>query len=79
MQACANTLVAGPPKRSFDWPRVHAKIPSHRSPSVERFRIHVEGVVHSTRWLDGFPEVGRRGSPWRRKWAKGLLDTSTQG
>jgi hypothetical protein len=68
-----------PPKRSFDWPHVHAQIPSHRNPSVERFRIHVKGMVCSTGWLDGFPEVGRRGGPWRRRWAKGLLDASTEG
>src|ERR1700752_5488777 len=67
------------PKRCFDRPHVHAQIPSHRSPSVERFRIHVEGVVRSTGWLDGFPEVGRRGSSWRRGWTKGLLDASTEG
>jgi class 3 adenylate cyclase len=35
-------------------------------------------MVRSTGWLDGFPEVGRRGGPWRRRRAKGLLDASTR-
>src|SRR5215471_21111508 len=60
-------------------PHIHVQVPSHRSPSVERFRIHVKGMVRSTGWLDGFPEVGRCGGPWRRRWAKGLLDASTEG
>src|SRR4029077_10779493 len=29
-------------------------------------------------WLDGFPEVGRRRGPWRRRWAKDLLDAFTE-
>src|SRR5271166_5970294 len=67
------------PKRSFDRPHAHAQVPSHRSPSVECFWIHVEGMVRSPGWLDGFPEVGRRRGPWRRRWAKDLLDASTEG
>ena len=66
-------------KLSFDRPPAHAKIPSHWSPSVERFRIHVKGMVRSAGWLDGFPEVGRRGGPWRRRRAKDLLDASAEG
>ena len=57
----------------------HAQVPSHRSPSVERFRIHVKSMVRSTGRLDGFPEVGRRRGPWSRRWAKDLLDASTEG
>src|SRR5215469_3196568 len=57
----------------------HAQVSSHRSPSVERFRVHVKGVVGSSGWLDGFPEVGRCRGPWRRRWAKDLLDASTTG
>src|ERR1700709_642721 len=57
----------------------HAQIPSHRSPSVERFRIYVKGMVGSPGWLDDFAEVGRRRGPWRRRWAKGLLDAYTAG
>jgi hypothetical protein len=53
--------------------------PSHRSPSVERFRIHVKGMERPPGWLDGFPEVGRCRSPWRRRWAKDSLDASTEG
>jgi hypothetical protein len=71
-------LPLGRPKRS-DRPHVHAQVPSHRSPSIERLRIHVKGMVRSTGWLDGFPEVGRRGGPWRWRWATGLLDVSTEG
>jgi hypothetical protein len=48
-------------------------------PSVERFRIHFKGMVGSSGWLDGFPEVGRRRGPWRRRWAKDLLDASATG
>src|SRR5258707_2547634 len=59
--------------------RSYAQVPSHRSPSVERFRIHVKGMVGSPGWLDGFPEVGRRRGPWRGRWAKDLLDASTAG
>src|SRR5947208_1945135 len=66
-------------KWSFDRSRAHAQVPSHRNPSVERFRIHVEGMVDSPGWLDGFPEVGRRRGPWRGRWAKGLLGASTAG
>ena len=57
--------ILGIPKRSFDRPHAHAQIPSYRSPSVERFRIHIKGMVGSPDWLDGFPEVGRRRGPWR--------------
>src|SRR6516165_6229824 len=63
----------------FDRPQAHAQVSSHRSPSVERFRIHVKGVVGSPGWLDGFPEVGRRRGPWRGRWAKDLLDASATG
>ena len=72
-------LPLGRLKRSFDRQHAHAKVPSHRSPSVECFRIHVEGMVGSPGWLDGFPEVGRRRGPWRRRWAKDLLGTFTAG
>src|SRR5262249_12266311 len=41
-------------------PHAHAQVPSHRSPSVKRLRIHFKGMVGSPGWLDGFPEVGRR-------------------
>ena len=41
-------------------PHTHAQVPSHRSPSVKRLRIHFKGMVGSPGWLDGFPEVGRR-------------------
>src|SRR5215831_4901538 len=47
-------------KRSLDRPHAHAQISSYRSPSVERFRIHIKGMVGSPGWLDGFLEVGRR-------------------
>src|SRR5262249_43175907 len=60
-------------------PHAHAQVPSHRSSSVERFRIHVEGMVGSTGRLDGFPEVGRRRGPWCGRWAKDLLDASATG
>ncbi len=56
--------------------QIHAKIPSHRNPSVECLRIHVKGVVCSTGRLGGVPEVGRGGGPGRRRQAKGLLDAS---
>ena len=36
-------------------------------------------MVGSPGWLDGFPEVGRRRGPWRRRWAKDLLDASAAG
>ena len=36
-------------------------------------------MVRSTGGIDGFPELGRRRSPWRRRWAKDLLDGSTEG
>jgi hypothetical protein len=39
---------------------VHDQVPSHRSASVERFRIHVKGMVHSPEWLHDFSEMGRR-------------------
>src|ERR1700723_398597 len=55
----------------------HAQIPSHRSPSVERFRIHVEGMVHSPGWIHGFPEGGRRRGPWRGGRAKDFLAAAT--
>src|SRR5262249_4134933 len=67
---CMITFYPGIPKRSFDRPHAHAQVPSHRSPSVERLRLHVEGMVGSPGWLDGFPEVGRRRGPWRGRWAK---------
>jgi hypothetical protein len=63
----------------FNRPHAHAQVPSHWSPSVERIRIHVKGMVRSTGWLDSFSEVGRRRGPWRRRWAKDLLDASTEG
>src|SRR6185369_2211034 len=66
-------------KRSFDQLLADAQVPSHRSPSVERFRIHVKGMVGSPGWLDGVPDVGRRRGSWRWRWAKDLLDTSTAG
>ena len=66
-------------KRSFNRPHAHAQVPSHRSPSVERFRVHVKGMVGSPGWLDGFPEVGRRRGPWRGRWAEDLLDASATG
>src|SRR5271167_4983885 len=69
----------GRPKRSFDRPHVYAQVPSHRRPSVERFRIHVEGMVRSAGWPHGFFEVGRRGGPGRRRWAKDLLEASAEG
>src|ERR1700745_3810076 len=71
--------ILGFPERSFDRPHAHAEIPSYRSPSVERFRIHIKGMVGSPGWLDGFPEVGRRRGPWRGRWAKDLLDASATG
>src|SRR5262249_13634861 len=37
-------------------PHAHAQVPSHRSPSVKRLRIHFKGMVGSPGWLDGFPE-----------------------
>src|SRR5258708_39320850 len=64
---------------AFDRSHAHAQVPSHRTPSVECFRIHVKGMVGSPGWLDDFPEVGRRRGPWRGGWAKGLLDASTAG
>jgi hypothetical protein len=66
------------PKLSFERPHAHAQVPPHRSPSVERFRIHFEGMVRSPGWVDGFPEVGCRRGPWHRRWAKDLLDASTE-
>jgi class 3 adenylate cyclase len=54
------TFYLARPTRSFDRSCARAKIPSHRSPSVERFRIHVEGMAGSPDWLDGSLEVGRR-------------------
>ena len=74
-----NTFYPCQAQTVFRWAHAHAKIPSHRSPSVERFRIHVKGMVRSPGWLDGFAEVGRRRGPWRRRWAKGLLDASAEG
>src|SRR5438445_8176606 len=66
-------------KWSYDRSHAHAQVPSHRNPSVERFRIHVKGMVGSPGWLDDFPEVGRRRGPWRGRWAKDLLDASATG
>src|SRR5215213_4836814 len=58
-------------------PHPHAQVPSHRSPSIERVRVDVKGLVDSPGWLDGFPEVGRCQGPWRGRWTKDLLDGST--
>src|SRR5215475_4499887 len=52
----------------------HAQVPAHWSPSVERVRLHVKGVVHSKGWFADFPEVGRCRGSWRWRRAKGLLD-----
>jgi hypothetical protein len=76
---CMNTFYPCQAQTVFRWAHAHAKIPSHWSPSVERFRIHVKGMVRSPGWLDGFAEVGRRRGPWRRRWAKGLLDAAIEG
>src|SRR6516165_3399073 len=73
------TFLAWWAQRSFDQPHAHAQVPSHRSPSVERFRIHVKGMVCSTGWPYGFSEVGRRGGPGRGRWTKDLLDASAEG
>ena len=78
-QGCTITFYHCIPERSCQRPHAHAQVPSHRRPSVERFRIHVEGMVGSPGWLDGFPEVGRRRGPWRGRWAKDLLDASATG
>src|SRR5262249_20329887 len=67
------------PKRSFDRPHAYAQVPSHRSASVERLRLHIQGMVGSPGWLDGFPEVGGSRGPWRGRWAKDLLDASATG
>src|SRR5215469_14272104 len=77
-QECTTTFYPCIPERSCQR-HAHAQVPSHRSPSVERFRIHVKGMVGSSGWLDGFPEVGRRRGPWRGRWAKDLLDASATG
>ena len=61
-------------------PHAHAQVSSRIGVHpVERFRLHVKGMVGSSGWLDGFPEVGRRRGPWRRRWAKDLLDASATG
>src|SRR5215469_2554057 len=78
-QECTITFYHCIPERSCQRPHAHAQVPSHRSPSVERFRIHVKGMVDSSGWLDGFPEVGCSRGPWRRRWAKDLLDASATG
>src|SRR5262249_43928183 len=78
-QECMITFHPWYPQACFDPPHAHAQIPSYRSPSVERFRIHIKGMVGSPGRLDGFPEVGRRRGPWRRRWAKDLLDGSATG
>jgi hypothetical protein len=78
-QECMITFAFGRSKRSFDRSHVHAQVPSHRRPSVERLRIHVKGMVRSTGWLRGFSEVGRCGGPWRRRRTKNLLEASTEG
>src|SRR5262245_7618655 len=67
------------PKGPSSWLHAHAQVPSHRSTSVECFRIYVKGMVSSPGWLDDLPEVGRRRGPWRGRRTKGLLDTSTAG
>src|SRR5262249_9591095 len=55
----------------------YAKIPSHRGPSVERVRIHVQGLVYSPCGYDCFPEVGRGRGPGRRRRTEDLLDDPT--
>ena len=46
---------------------------------LECLRIHVEGMVRSTGWLDGFPRVGCRGGPRRRRRATGLAGCFHRG
>src|SRR5215813_8922136 len=39
-------------------PHAHAQVPSHRSPSVKRLRIHFKGMVGSPGWLEVFLKWG---------------------
>src|SRR5262245_2313607 len=77
---CRITYCAQQAQMAFELAtRAHAQVPSHRSPSVECFRIHVKSMVSSPGWLDDLPEVGCCRGPWRGRRTKGLLDTSTAG
>ena len=78
MQACASTLVRGPPNVPSTGRSRSCQNSFASESSVERIGIHVEGVVCQARRLGGFPEVGRRRGPRHRRRRKVYWTRSPQ-